>query len=232
MTTRLLTRHQHVIPVRIPIAKAVLHGDLGVARNALGTVIFVLSSGISRLTPRYLRVAEELNERGLSTLLLDFLTEEEQKIDAETMQYRIDIPFLVSRSTLAACWVRQHPELTRLPIGLFGASTGAAAALITAAVMKHQIAAVVSRGGRPDLAEDALKMVEAPTLLIVGGEDKTVLSLNQQAAARLHCVYALRVVQGATSLFEEPGALEQVVKLGAEWFITHMRIHMLNQRAC
>jgi dienelactone hydrolase len=232
MTTRLLTRHQHVIPVRIPIANAVLHGDLGVARNALGTVIFVLGSGSSRLTPRYLRVAEELNERGLSTLLLDLLTEEEQKIDAGTVQYRFDIPFLVSRSTLAACWVRQHPELTRLPIGLFGASTGAAAALITAAVMKHQIAAVVSRGGCLDLAEDALKMVEAPTLLIVGGEDKTVLALNQQAAARLHCVYALRVVQGATCLFEEPGALEQVVKLAAEWFITHMRIHMLNQRAC
>ena len=233
MTTRLLTRHEQVIPVRIPIAKAVLHGDLGVARNALGIVIFVHGSGSSRFSPRNLHVAEELNKQGLSTLLLDFLTEEEQKNDAETMQYRFDIPFLVSRSTLAACWVRQQPELTRLPIGLFGASTGAAAALITAAVMKHQIAAVVSRGGRPDLAEDALKMVEAPTLLIVGGEDETVLALNKQAATRLHCVNELRVVPGATHLFEEPGALEQVVNLAAGWFVTHLRVHMLNQRvAC
>jgi dienelactone hydrolase len=231
MTTRLLTRREQVIPVRIPITKAVLHGDLGVAHNALGIVIFVHGSGSSRFSPRNLHAAEELNKRGLSTLLLDLLTEEEQKIDAETMQYRFDIPFLVSRSTLAACWVRQQPELTRLPIGLFGASTGAAAALITAAVMKHQIAAVVSRGGRPDLAEDALKMVEAPTLLIVGGEDKTVLALNQQAATRLHCTNDLRVVPGATHLFEEPGALEQVVTLAAEWFVTHMRIHMLSQRS-
>jgi putative phosphoribosyl transferase len=233
MTTRFLTRHRLVIPVRIPIAKAVLHGNLGLARNALGTVIFVHGSGSSRFSPRNLHVAEELNKRGLSTLLLDLLTEEEQKNDAETMQYRFDIPFLVSRATLAACWVRQQPELSRLPIGLFGVSTGAAAALITAAVMKHQIAAVVSRGGRPDLAEDALKMVEAPTLLIVGGEDKTMLALNRQAEGRLHCVKELRVVPGATHLFEEPGALEQVVKLAAEWFVTQMRIHMLTQRtAC
>jgi len=231
MTTRLLTRHEQIIPVRIPIAKTMLHGDLGVARNAVGIVIFVPGSGSSRFSPRNLHVAEELNKRGLSTLLLDLLTEEEQKIDAETMQYRFDIPFLVSRSTLAACWVRQQPELTRLPIGLFGASTGAAAALITAAVMKHQIAAVVSRGGRPDLAEDTLKMVKAPTLLVVGGEDKTVLALNKQAATRLHCVNELRVVPGATHLFEEPGTLEQVVTLAAEWFVKHMRSHVLNQSA-
>ena len=231
MTTRLLTRHEQVIRVRIPIAKSILQGDLRVARNALGIVIFVHGSGSSRFSQRNQHVAAELNKRGLSTLLVDLLTEEEQKIDAETMQYRFDIPFLVSRSTLAACWVRQQPELTRLPIGLFGASTGAAAALITAAVMKHQIAAVVSRGGRPDLAEETLKMVEAPTLLIVGGEDKTVLALNQQAEGRLHCVKELRVVPGATHLFEEPGALEQVVAVAGTWFVTHMQSYGLKQLA-
>jgi dienelactone hydrolase len=231
MTTRLLTRHEQVIPVRIPIAKSILQGDLRVARNALGIVIFVHGSGSGRFSPRNQHVAEELNKRGLSTLLVDLLTEEEQKIDAETMQYRFDIPFLVSRSTLAACWVRQQPELTRLPIGLFGASTGAAAALITAAVMKHQIAAVVSRGGRPDLAEETLKMVETPTLLIVGGEDKTVVALNKQAATRLHCVNKLHVVPGASHLFEEPGALEQVITIAAEWFVTHMQGRQLSERA-
>jgi len=213
--------------VSIPIEGSILHGDLQSVGNACGVVIFVHGSGSSRFNVRNEQFAEELNKRGLSTLLPDLLTSEEQRIDAGTMHHRLDIPLLVSRSTLAACWVHQHPKLSRLPIGLFGTSTGAAAALITAAVMKHDVAAVVSSGGRPDLVEEALKLVEAPTLLIVGGEDKTVMTLNKQAATRLHCPKKLHVVPGATHLFEEPGTLDQVVTVAAEWFVTHMRSHVL-----
>jgi putative phosphoribosyl transferase len=210
------------IPVSIPIAGAVLHGDLRMPAGACGVVIFVHGSGSSRFSPRNRYVAEELNRRGLATLLLDLLTEQEQRIDADTMQYRFDISMLAGRSTLAAQWVRGRPEMSRLPIGLFGASTGAAAALITAAAMRRDVVAVVSRGGRPDLAEDALNQVGSPTLLIVGGEDETVLALNKKAMAQLHCPARLHVVPGATHLFEEPGTLEQVVKVAAEWFIAHM----------
>ncbi|HMF89409.1 MAG TPA: alpha/beta hydrolase [Candidatus Angelobacter sp.] len=205
-------------PVRIPIEGAVLHGDLRVTPEALGIVIFVHGSGSSRRSPRNRHVAEELNQRGFSTLLLDLLTEDEQRIDDRTMQYRFDIPLLAARSTLAAQWVLAQPGIARLPVGLFGASTGAAAALITAAEMKQKVAAVVSRGGRPDLAEDVLGKVQAPTLLIVGGNDETVLALNRRAMAEMRCVSHLHVVPGATHLFEEPGTLEQVVNAAAEWF--------------
>ena len=215
--------HEPATPVRIPIEDAALHGDLRVPPHTLGLVIFVHGSGSSRFSPRNLYVAEELNKRGLSTLLLDLLTEEEQRIDSDTMQYRFDIPLLAARSTLASSWAHRQPGMGRLPIGLFGASTGAAAALITAAAMKHQIAAVVSRGGRPDLAEDVLDKVAAPTLLIVGGEDETVLALNKKAMARMRCVKKLHVVPGATHLFEEPGALEQVVTVAAEWFVQNVQ---------
>lgn len=231
MTSRLRNRRVEVALVRIPIEEAILHGDLRVVSNALGIVIFVQGSASSRFSPRSSHLAEELNKRGLSTLLLDLLADKEQKIDADTMQYRLDIPLLVRRSTLAACWVHRQPELTLLPVGLFAADTGAAAALITAAVMKHEIAAVVSRGGRPDLVEEALRLVEAPTLLIVGGQDKTLLALNKQAATRLHCVSKLRVIPGANHLLEEPGTLEQVVTLAGDWFLTHMRSHVLNHHA-
>jgi putative phosphoribosyl transferase len=139
------------------------------------------------------------------------------------MQFRCDIPLLAERSTLAVRWAMGHPELQELPIGVFGASTGAAAALITAAELKRQVVAVVSRGGRPDLAQDALNKVEAPTLLIVGGEDHTVLDLNGRALRRMHCLNRLHIVPGATHLFEEPGALEQVATTAAEWFIEHMQ---------
>ncbi len=213
-------------PVRIPIAGAALHGDLQMAPDAHGIVIFVHGSGSSRFSPRNRYVAEELNKRGLTTLLLDLLTEEEQRIDTETMQYRFDIPLLAGRSTLAAKWVSGQPGTGRLPIGLFGASTGAAAALITAADMKRDIAAVVSRGGRPDLAEGALNKVEAPTLLIVGGDDETVLALNKKAMAQMHCTTKLHIVPGATHLFEEPGTLEQVVSAAGDWFIEHMPVRV------
>ncbi len=213
---------QAAMPVRIPMAGMALHGDLRMITDTRGVVIFVHGSGSSRFSPRNRFVAEELNKQGLTTLLLDLLTEEEQRIDVETMQYRFDIPLLASRSTLASKWVQGQPGMSRLPIGLFGASTGAAAALITAADLKRDIAAVVSRGGRPDLAEEALNKVEAPTLLIVGGEDETVLALNKKAMAEMHCPVKLHVVPGATHLFEEPGTLEQVVTVAGEWFTRHM----------
>jgi alpha-beta hydrolase superfamily lysophospholipase len=200
-----------------------LQGDLGLPSNPLGAVIFVHGSGSGRFSPRNRFVAEELNKQGFATLLLDLLTEEEHRVDMETMEFRFNIPLLASRSALATSWMHGHAGLSRLPIGLFGASTGAAAALITAAEMKQQIAAVVSRGGRPDLAEEFLPQVAAPTLLIVGGEDDTVLALNKKAMAQMRCTTKLHVVPGATHLFEEPGALEQVVTVAAEWFARHMQ---------
>jgi dienelactone hydrolase len=209
--------------IRIAAEDVVLHGDLRVPQHARGFVIFVHGSGSSRFSPRNRYVAEELNKHGLATLLLDLLTDEEQSIDSETMRYRFDISLLARRSILVASWARHQPEIGRLPIGLFGASTGAAAALMTAAALKEQIAAVVSRGGRPDLAEDALDRVKAPTLLIVGGEDETVLDLNRKAVARMRCSNKLYVIPGATHLFEEPGALEQVASAAGAWFVRNMQ---------
>ncbi len=215
--------HTSATPVRIGFEDVVLYGDLLVPKDALGLVIFVHGSGSSRFSPRNRHVAGELNKAGLATLLLDLLTEEEHKIDSETMEFRFDIPMLSSRTIKVAQWALQQPELSRLPVGLFGASTGAAAALIAAADVKTGVGAVVSRGGRPDLAEDALEKVLCPTLLIVGGEDDTVLQLNHEALERMHCRKKLCVVPGATHLFEEPGALEQVATLAAEWFVEHLR---------
>jgi putative phosphoribosyl transferase len=210
-------------PVQIPLDGSAMYGDLQVPSEALGLVIFLHGSGSSRFSVRNRYVAEELNHRALGTLLLDLLTKEEQDLDEETMQFRFDIPLLAERSTLAVRWAIGRPELKELAIGLFGASTGAAAALITAAALKRQIVAVVSRGGRPDLADDALDKVEAPTLLIVGGEDHTVLDLNKRAAKRMHCPNRLHIVPGATHLFEEPGALEEAATIAAEWFIEQMQ---------
>jgi putative phosphoribosyl transferase len=222
MNTRTRDKFDAVTPVRIPVENMNLQGDLHLPSNPLGVVIFVHGSGSGRFSPRNRFVAKELNKQGFATLLLDLLTEEEHRIDMETMEYRFNIPLLASRSNLATSWVHGQPGLSRLPIGLFGASTGAAAALITAAEMKLQVAAVVSRGGRPDLAEQFLPQVDAPTLLIVGGEDDTVLALNRKAMVQMHCPTKLHVVRGATHLFEEPGALEQVVTVAAEWFIRYM----------
>ncbi|MBZ5493903.1 MAG: dienelactone hydrolase family protein [Acidobacteriia bacterium] len=230
MTTTTRGQHEADTPVCIPIENMNLQGDLHLPLNPLGVVIFVHGSGSSRFSPRNRFVAEELNKQGFATLLLDLLTEEENRIDTETMEFRFNIPLLASRSTLATAWVHGQPGLSRLPIGLFGASTGAAAALITAAEMKQQVAAVVSRGGRPDLAEDFLPQVDAPTLLIVGGEDNTVLALNKKAMAQMHCVAKLHVVPGATHLFEEPGALEQVVTVVSQWFARYMRAGVSNRR--
>jgi putative phosphoribosyl transferase len=215
--------HTAPVPVEIRLDGIAIYGDLQLPAEARGLVIFVHGSGSSRFSARNRYVADQLNNHGMGTLLLDLLTKREQEIDEQTMQFRFDIPMLARRSTLAARWAMIQADLGQLPIGLFGASTGAASALITAATLKDRIAAVVSRGGRPDLAEGALEKVEAPTLLIVGGEDPAVLDLNQRATRRMHCLKRLHVVPGATHLFEEPGALEQVATIAAEWFVEHLR---------
>ena len=223
MTTKRFDQHGPAKPVSIPVEDVVLHGDFRMVSDARGLVIFVHGSGSSRFSPRNRFVAEELNKQGLATLLLDLLTEQEHKVDEQTMQHRFDIPMLARRATLVAAWAQRQPEMGRLPIGLFGASTGAAAALIAAANLRGEIAAVVSRGGRADLAEDALGKVKAPSLLIVGGEDEVVLDLNKIAMARMHCATRLHVVPGATHLFEEPGTLEEVATAAAQWFVKYMK---------
>lgn len=214
--------HNRTTPVRISIKDLVLYGDLEVPAQAFGLVIFVHGSGSSRFSPRNIHLAAELNRRGFATLLLDLLTPKEQKIDLETMEYRFDIALLAERSMLVARWAQRQPETERLPIGLFGASTGAAAALITAAELKNEIAAVVSRGGRPDLAGEALENIQSPALLIVGGEDRAVLELNRKAMKRIPSICSLHVVPGASHLFEESGALEEVTRAAAYWFEKYM----------
>lgn len=195
-----------------------LEGLLGAPPAAKGVVLFAHGSGSSRLSPRNNFVAQSLRQSGLATLLFDLLT------DAEANDRRnvFDIPLLSQRLQMATSWVRQDPETAQLAIGYFGASTGAAAALVAAAAEDGKIAAIVSRGGRPDLAGRPLAAVTAPTLLIVGGEDDVVLSLNRAAFADLRCKKHLAVVPGATHLFEEPGALEAVVEHARRWFLAHL----------
>lgn len=202
--------------VAIPAGRALLPGSLAVPSEARGIVLFAHGSGSSRFSPRNVQVAETLNDAGLVTLLFDLLTEEESADRANVF----DVPLLADRLLAATAWVEGRPELCDLPIGYFGASTGAAAALSAAAA--GGVAAVVSRGGRPDLAEPRLADVRAPTLLIVGGNDEIVLELNRDALARLTCEAELHVVEGATHLFEEPGALEEVARLARNWFAQHL----------
>lgn len=199
-----------------------LHGFLDVPADASGLVLFVHGSGSSRHSSRNQRVAEFLRRRGLATLLFDLLTTEEERYDVENACLRFDIPFLAERLRLATVWARTDRSLAELPLGYFGASTGAAAALIAAAAEGDRVCAVVSRGGRPDLAHENLPQVRAPTLLIVGGEDIEVLALNQTALDRLHTEKRLEVIPGATHLFEEPGALDAVAELAGSWFQTHL----------
>ena len=180
--------------------------------------MFAHGSGSSRHSPRNRYVADILNEGSLGTLLIDLLTADEQAVDRKTGQLRFDIPFLAKRLVAITQWLREQPQAAGLKIGYFGASTGAAAALVAAAELPRLIHAVVSRGGRPDLAGDALSRVMAPTLAIVGGNDSEVLELNRQALARMNCMKAMHVIPGASHLFEEPGALEQVAKLARAWF--------------
>lgn len=199
-----------------------LGGTLAIPANATGIVVFAHGSGSSRFSPRNRNVARSLNGVGLATLLFDLLTAGESVRDAQTAEYRFDIPLLATRLTRALDWLLADPGTWDLPIGLFGASTGAAAALIAAATCPGKVRAVVSRGGRPDLAGQALEQVRAPTLLIVGGDDEPVIALNQQAARQLRCVHQLAIVPGATHLFEEAGALDEVTRLAADWFQHHV----------
>lgn len=205
-------------PLRIPSAGAWLEGDLGLPSDARGIVVFAHGSGSSRLSPRNQFVAEVLRTDGLGTLLFDLLTPEEEAVDMRTGHIRFDIPLLAQRLVGATDWLAAQPETGHLAIGYFGASTGAAAALVAAAERPDVVQAVVSRGGRPDLAGTALFRVTAPTLLIVGGDDVVVLDLNQQAFEDLRCEKAISIVPGATHLFEEPGALEEVARLASDWF--------------
>jgi dienelactone hydrolase len=204
--------------VEIPAGAIRLNADLRVPVKPQGLVIFAHGSGSSRLSRRNRSVAEFLGERGFATLLLDLLTKKEEAIDDATAQYRFDIPRLAMRVSAAADWTATRPDIAALSIGCFGASTGAAAALIAAADRPAAISAVVSRGGRPDLANAALPRVTAPTLLIVGGDDAPVIDLNRQAMRLMHAHVELEIVPGATHLFEEPGTLDRVAELAAGWF--------------
>jgi dienelactone hydrolase len=199
-----------------------LLGDLEVPPNARGLVVFAHGTGSSRFSPRNRLVAQVLRDHGFATLLLDLLTEEEEQADMRTAEFRFNIPLLAERVLAALDRLREYPEAEGLPVGLFGASTGAAAALVAAA-HDQSVRAVVSRGGRPDLAGDALARVTAPTLLIVGGRDPRVLEANRQASRRLAAPHRIVVIPEATHLFEEPGALEQVAALATAWFAEHLK---------
>lgn len=219
------------LPVRLPVDDVFLDGDLHVPQDATGLVIFAHGSGSSRFSPRNRSVAGYFNDRSLATLLLDLLTANEGRLDDSTRELRFDIPLLARRVGGAARWAHSHAATRDLPVGLFGASTGAAAALVAAGELTDGIAAIVSRGGRPDLAGHALPRVTAPTLLIVGGEDHQVLGLNELALAQLVCPAKLLTVEGATHLFEEPGTLEEVARLAADWFDGHFARHRVVHRS-
>lgn len=208
--------------VRIPARGHVLDGVLALPAAPRGLVLFAHGSGSSRHSPRNRFVASELWQAGFATLLFDLLTHDEERIDRRTAALRFDVDLLAGRLDAALRWARSRPETAALPIGLFGASTGAAAALRAAAEAPDLVAAVVSRGGRPDLAGEALERVRAPVLLIVGGADEAVIELNQYALARLACTKRLAIVPGATHLFEEEGALEDVAQRAASWFDEHL----------
>jgi dienelactone hydrolase len=210
------------VAVAGPVGGVVLQGDLVVPEGATGIVLFAHGSGSSRHSPRNRLVAATLNEAGFGTLLIDLLTPDEEAADRRTGHLRFDIGLLARRLAGTIDWLRASPGVERLRIGLFGASTGAAGALVAAAERPADVAAVVSRGGRPDLAGHALRRVRAPTLLIVGGADALVLELNRRALAALAGEKRLVVIPGATHLFEEPGALEQVARLAADWFARHL----------
>jgi dienelactone hydrolase len=209
--------------VSVRAGDVTLEGALGVPADARGIVLFAHGSGSSRHSPRNIHVAEELQAAGLGTLLIDLLTETEEAVDLATKELRFDIGLLAERLVGAIQWLSSQDATRALPIGLFGASTGAAAALVAAARMPDRVGAVVSRGGRADLAGAYLPSVKAPTLLIVGENDPVVIGLNQQAMARMTAPRQLEIVPRATHLFEEPGTLEEVARLAREWFVRHLR---------
>jgi len=209
--------------ITIPLAQVELAGELDLPAKPLGLVLFAHGSGSSRHSPRNQFVARTLREAGVATLLFDLLTPQEEQREAQTRHLRFDIDLLADRLLGATRWALDEASSTDLNLGYFGSSTGAAAALIAAAELGESVSAVVSRGGRPDLAGDALERVTAPTLLIVGGDDTQVLAMNEDAYSSLHCERALRIVRGATHLFEEAGALEKVAQTASEWFADHLQ---------
>ena len=208
--------------IAIDAGRAVLNGSLRLPENPIGIVLFAHGSGSSRFSPRNRFVAEMLLGRNIATSLFDLLTRDEESVDQRTAKLRFDIDLLAKRLIAATRWVMSNPDTSTLKIGFFGASTGAAAALVAAAQLRATVAAVVSRGGRPDLAGDSLAFVRAPTLLIVGGRDEVVIEMNRQAMAKMLCApKELVVIPGATHLFEEPGTLEEVARMAAQWFSDH-----------
>jgi pimeloyl-ACP methyl ester carboxylesterase len=211
-------------PVEIDLTDVVLHGDLTLPAGAAGLVIFAHGSGSSRRSPRNRYVAGVINRAGLGTLLIDLLTEDEERVDEMTRELRFDIGLLGRRVARVVQWAGERGELSELPVGLFGSSTGAAAALVAAAALPGNVRAVVSRGGRPDLAGRALPKVECATLLVVGGLDDVVIGLNEEARARMRCPVELVIVPGATHLFEEPGTLEEAARLATDWFARNLAV--------
>lgn len=209
--------------VRVQAGEVTLEGMLTIPVNAQGIVLFVHGSGSSRFSTRNRYVAEVLNAGGLATLLFDLLTAEEHRIDEVTRELRFDIPMLSRRTVATLDWLAGEAAVSDLPVGLFGASTGAAAALNAAAERPDRVAAVVSRGGRPDLAIDNLSRVQAPTLLVVGGLDFQVIGMNETAQAAMQAPCQLKIVEGATHLFEEPGTLERAATLARDWFRSYLR---------
>jgi putative phosphoribosyl transferase len=209
--------------VQIPAGSILLEGELRVPSSATGIVLFAHGSGSSRHSPRNQYVASVICEAGVGTLLFDLLTREEESIDLRTRHLRFDIDLLARRLVDATNWIRQEPTFRHLRAGYFGSSTGGGAALVAAATLGAEIGAVVSRGGRPDLAGESLARVKSPTLLLVGGFDEQVIELNEAAYAQLQCEKELKIVAGATHLFEEPGTLEEVAHLAADWFRRHLR---------
>jgi putative phosphoribosyl transferase len=208
--------------VHIAAGRAILEGHLTSADGATAVVLFAHGSGSSRHSPRNQFVARTLNNAGLGTLLFDLLTPEEEEIDLRTREHRFNISLLAERLVHATKWARQQEQTRGSRIGYFGSSTGGGAALVAAAELPQDVGAVVSRGGRPDLAGEALPRVQAPTLLIVGGNDDIVIELNEQARDQMGCEVKLEIVPGATHLFEEPGALEKVAQLASDWFVRHL----------
>jgi len=208
--------------VQIQAGRAVLFGSLTIPENAIALVLFAHGSGSSRHSPRNQFVARTLNDARLGTLLFDLLTRDEEALDMRTGEHRFNIGLLAQRLVHATKWAKQQQEIRDLPIGYFGSSTGGGAALVAAAEIPDDVGAVVSRGGRPDLAGDALPKVQAPTLLVVGGNDDVVIELNEMARDQMRCEVTLEIVPGATHLFEEPGALEKVAKFASDWFVNHV----------
>lgn len=222
MTTASFAETDKALEVFIPVGSVRLGGELIVPANATGVVLFAHGSGSSRHSPRNQFVAHIIREAGVGTMLFDLLTPQEEAVDAHTGHLRFDIPFLARRLVGATEWLSAQDRTRNLAVGYFGASTGGGAALVAAAEIGERVGAVVSRGGRPDLAGAALPFVTAPTLLIVGGRDYPVIEMNREALARLRCEKRLEIVPSATHLFEEPGTLEGVARLAADWFVAHL----------